>query len=69
MALFTAKPRPRLTRSSTSFIRKKERMMYIYLYILALALLLFVSIFLVLLSSSRSSEAHEAAGVPLANAA
>lgn len=64
MALFTAKARPRLTRSSTSSIKKKEREMYIFMYFLALALLLVVSVTVVQLSFGRSS-AHTAQGNPL----
>lgn len=64
MALFTAKARPRLTRSSISSIKKKEREMYIFMYFLALALLLVVSVTVVQLSFGRSS-AHTTQGNPL----
>lgn len=58
MPLFTAKARPRLTRSATS-MKKKEREMYMYMYLLALALLLVVSVTIVHFLFGRSS-AHPA---------
>jgi len=64
MPLFTAKARPRLTRSSTSSIKRKERQVYMYLYFLAVALLLIVSVTIVRLSLGRSS-AHTVQGNPL----
>jgi len=54
MPLFTAKARPRLTRSATS-IKKNERKMYMYMYFLALTLLLVVSVTIVQLLFGGSS--------------